>query len=168
MAVVTLRGKAQNTCGDLPSVAERAPDFVLTQNSLKDVSLADWAGKRKLIYTVPSLDTPVCANTTKSLNEKMTRYSDVIALVVSADLPFAQGRFCGASKLKNIRSVSMMRSKQFAEDYGVLLVDGPLAGLAARAVLVLDEQDNVLYSEWVKEIADEPDFEAALAVLDSG
>jgi thiol peroxidase len=165
MATVTLRGKEQHTCGELPVAGEKAPGFVLTSAALKEVSLADFAGKKKLIYTVPSLDTPVCANTTKLLNEKMADYPQALALIVSADLPFAQGRFFGAEKLKNIIALSMMRSKQFAEDYGVLLVDGPLAGLTARAVIVLDEQDRVLYSQWVKEIADEPDFTEALATL---
>ncbi len=165
MAIVTLRGKKQNTLGELPGVGCVAPDFVLTRNSLKDISLDEFHGKQLLIYTVPSLDTPVCATTTKRLNEEMANYPDVKALVVSADLPFAQGRFCGAEKLKNILSLSMMRSKKFAEDYGVLLVDGPLAGLSARALVVLDETHRVVYSQWVKEITDEPDFSVALSAL---
>ncbi len=165
MAIVTLRGKEQNTLGDLPNVGSTAPDFVLTRNSLKDVSLGEFHGKRLLIYTVPSLDTPVCATTTKRLNEEMANYPDAQALVVSADLPFAQGRFCGAEKLKNVLPLSMMRSKKFAEDYGVLLVDGPLAGLSARAVLVLNEESQVVYSQWVREITDEPNFSAALLAL---
>ena len=165
MANVTLRGKAQNTSGDLPSVGSLAPDFVLTGASLKDIGLAKFSGMKKLLYIVPSVDTPVCAKTTIELDEKMAKISDAKALLISADLPFALGRFCGEHKLKNVLPLSIFRSQEFAESYGVLLVDGPLAGLTARAVLVLDEQNNVVYSEWVKEISDAPDFEQALQLL---
>lgn len=165
MANVTLRGKEQNTIGDLPAVGSKAPDFSLTTSSLKDVTLQSFEGKKKLLYILPSLDTPVCAKTTKQLNELMASVSHSVACIVSADLPFAQGRFCGIEKLKNITVLSMMRSKKFAKDYGVLLVDGPLAGVTARAVVVLDEDNTVLYSDLIKEISDDPDFSNAIAAL---
>lgn len=165
MASVTLRGKTQHTSAELPQVGDSAPDFLLTTSSLKDISLAKFPGIKKLLYIVPSLDTPVCANTTVALEEKMRDFPGAKALVISADLPFAMGRFCGAKKFKNVLPLSIFRAKEFAEDYGVLLIDGPLAGLTARAVLVIDEQDTVVYSHLVEEISDEPDFESALRFL---
>ncbi|MFO7639819.1 MAG: thiol peroxidase, partial [Candidatus Competibacteraceae bacterium] len=128
-------------------------------------SLADYAGKKKLLNIVPSLDTPVCALSTKKFNEHAKTHPDAVILVISADLPFAQGRFCGNEGLSNVVALSLMRSRQFAEDYGVLVTDGPLAGLTARAVVVLDENDVVRHAELVPEIAQEPDYAAALAAL---
>ena len=166
MAKVTLRGKEQHTIGELPSTGGKAPDFCLTTTALKDVSLADYSGKTKLLYIVPSLDTPVCATSTKKIDELTGTHSDVVVLIVSADLPFAMGRFCGMEKLKNVIPLSMMRSKHFAKDYGVLLTDGPLAGVTARAVVIVDDKDEVVYSQWVDEISDEPDYNGIIAVLD--
>ena len=165
MAKVTLRGKAYNTCGELPAVGQAAPDLLFTTTSLKDISISELAGHKRLLYFVPSLDTPVCANTTAKLDDAMTEYPDAKALVISADLPFALGRFAGSQKLKNIVPFSLFRCKESVRNYGVVLIDGPLAGLAARAVLVIDENGAVVYSQWVKEIADEPDFSQALAML---
>ena len=142
-----------------------APDFKLVTSSLADVTLADFAGKKKLLNIVPSLDTSVCALSTRKFNEHAKAHADAVILVISADLPFAQKRFCGNEGLSNVVTLSMMRSRKFAKDYGVLLEDGPLAGLTARAVVVLDESNRVRHTELVPEIAQEPDYEAALAAL---
>ena len=164
MAQITLRGDAINTNGELPQVGSQAPDFVLTTGDLADVTLADYAGKKKLLNIVPSLDTPTCALSTKKFNEAAKQHENAVFLTVSADLPFAQGRFCQAENLEVIQSLSTMRS-QFSEDYGIKIVDGPLAGVTGRAVLVLDENNKVIHSELVPEIAQEPDYDAALATL---
>jgi len=164
MAQITLRGDAINTNGELPQVGSQAPDFVLTTGDLADVTLADYAGKKKLLNIVPSLDTPTCALSTKKFNEAAKQHENAVFLTVSADLPFAQGRFCQAENLEAIQSLSTMRS-QFSEDYGIKIVDGPLAGVTGRAVLVLDEDNKVIHSELVPEIAQEPDYDSALATL---
>ena len=165
MATITLEGNPIHTNGDLPAVGTQAPDFRLVTKDLKDVSLADFAGKKKLLNIVPSLDTPVCAISTKKFSEMAAGRDDVVVLIVSADLPFAQDRFCTAEGIDNVVTLSMMRDKDFARDYGVLIVDGPLAGITARAVVVLDENDRVVYTELVPEIAQEPDYEQAIAAL---
>lgn len=166
MAQITLHGNACSTSGDLPAVGSQAPDFVLTDKELNDVSLATYAGKKKLLNIVPSLDTPVCAESTRKFNEAMAGKPDAVALVISADLPFASGRFCGAEGIENVVPLSMMRSRQFAEDYGILIKDGPLAGITGRAVVVLDADNKVVYTQLVGEIGDEPDYDAALKALD--
>lgn len=165
MANITLQGNACNTNGDLPGVGSVAPDFTLVDAKLNDVHLADYAGKKKLLNIVPSLDTPTCAISTKKFNESAADHKDSVVLVVSADLPFASGRFCGMEGLDNVVPLSLMRGKDFARDYGVLISDGPLAGITARAVVVLDADNRVLYTQLVPEIADEPDYDAALAAL---
>lgn len=165
MAQTALKGNACNTNGDLPSVGASAPDFKLVTTDLRDVSLADYAGKKKLLNIVPSLDTDVCATSTRKFNASFAGRDDAVALVVSADLPFASGRFCSTEGLKNVAALSMMRSKNFAKDYGVLLSDGPLAGLTARAVVVLDADNKVLHSQLVPEITQEPDYDAAMQAL---
>ena len=142
MATVTLKGNPCNTCGELPAAGSQAPQFTLTNSGLEDVSLEQWRGKKKLISIFPSVDTPVCAISTKKFNDYARDHADTVMLMVSADLPFAQARFCGAEELENVHTLSTMRST-FARDYGIELTDGPLAGLTARAVLVLDENDNV-------------------------
>lgn len=165
MAKITLRGDACNTNGDLPAVGSAAPELHLTNGELKDVSLANFKGKKKLLNIVPSLDTPTCAKSTIKFNQAAKGRDDVVVLIVSADLPFAQGRFCTGEKLDNVIPLSMMRSKNFAKDYGVLIQDGPLAGITGRAVVVIDENDKVIYTQLVPEIAEEPDYDSALAVL---
>jgi len=165
MATITLQGNACNTNGELPGVGSTAPEFTLVDAKLKDVHLADYAGKQKLLNIVPSLDTPTCAISTKKFNELAAGRDDVVVLIVSADLPFASGRFCGMEGLDNVVPLSLMRGKGFAKDYGVLITDGPLAGITARAVVVLDADNQVLYTQLVPEIADEPDYDAALAAL---
>lgn len=165
MAKLTLKGNPINTNGDLPAVGQLAPNFKLVAADLQDVTLTDFAGKKKLLNIVPSLDTSVCALSTRKFNEHAKARPDTVILIISADLPFAQKRFCGNEGLSNVITLSMMRSRKFAKDYGVLLEDGPLAGLTARAVIVLDENNIVRYTELVPEIAQEPDYNAALAVL---
>jgi len=165
MASVTLQGTEFHTNGELPEVGSAAPDFCLVDGKLNDLQLADYSGRKKLLNIVPSLDTPTCATSTKKFNDHAASHADVVMLVVSADLPFAMGRFCGAEGIGNVIPLSMMRSRNFAKDYGVLMTDGPLAGITARAVVVIDENDKVVYTQLVPEIADEPDYDAALAAL---
>ncbi|PCI70322.1 MAG: lipid hydroperoxide peroxidase [Piscirickettsiaceae bacterium] len=165
MATITLQGNEIHTNGDLPAVGTQAPDFALTTKELADVTLADYAGKKKLISIVPSLDTPVCQLSTKKFNDHAKNHADTVILIVAADLPFAMSRFCGDEGLENVVTLSMMRDRNFAKDYGVLIDDGPLKGITARALITLDENNKVLTSELVGEIADEPDYEAALAAL---
>jgi thioredoxin-dependent peroxiredoxin len=162
MANITLKGNPIHTSGDLPVVGARAPDFRLVAGDLSDVSLGAYRGKRKILNIVPSLDTPVCAISTRKFNERAGALPNTVVLVISGDLPFAQKRFCTTEGLKNVVPLSMMRSKEFAKDYGVLIQDGPLAGLSARAVVVLDADDKVAYRQLVPEIAQEPDYDAAL------
>jgi thiol peroxidase len=163
MAQVTLGGNPIHTNGDLPAVGAKAPDFKLTSGELKDLTLADFKGKKKILNIVPSLDTPVCATSTRKFNETAGKLPNTVVLVVSADLPFASSRFCTTEGLKNVTSLSLMRDKNFAKDYGVLIQDGPLAGVCARAVVVVDENDKVVYKQLVPEIKQEPDYDKALA-----
>ncbi len=162
MATIAFQGKPLNTSGDLPAVGALAPDFSLVSGQLKDVSLATYKGKIKILSIVPSLDTPTCAASTRLFNQKADNLENTVVLIVSADLPFAQSRFCEAEGLKDVLPLSAFRS-DFAEDYGVKIVDTILAGLMARAVVVIDEKDKVIYTELVAEVADEPDYENALA-----
>ena len=164
MAQITLHGNAINTNAELPQVGTQAPDFILTKGDLADVTLADFAGKKKLLNIVPSLDTPTCQVSTKKFNDAAKQHDDTVFLTVSADLPFAQGRFCKAEDLEVIQTLSTMRSN-FSEDYGIKIVDGPLAGVTGRAVLVLDADNKVIHSELVSEIGDEPNYDAALSML---
>ena len=165
MARITLGGNPVNTVGELPAEGAQAPAFTLTNGKLEDVGLGDFAGKRKLLNIFPSVDTPVCAKSMRTFNETASAVPGAVMLMISADLPFAQGRACSAEGLKEVVSLSMMRDKRFAEDYGVLISDGPMAGLSARAVVVLDADDRVVYTQLVSEIGDEPDYDAALAAL---
>jgi thiol peroxidase len=165
MANVTLRGSPIHTNGDLPKVGSKAPDFKLTAGDLGDVSLATYAGKRKVLNISPSLDTSVCATAARKFNEVAGNLGDTVILLVTADLPFASKRFCAAEGLQNVIPLSLMRDKKFAQDYGVLLVDGPMAGLTARSVVVLDASDKVIYTQLVPETVNEPDYEKALAAL---
>jgi thiol peroxidase len=162
MTVITLKGSPIHTNGKLPAVGSQAPDFLLISTDLKPMSLKNYAGKKLLLAIVPSLDTGVCLTSAKQFEERLQNRSDVQVLFISADLPFAQKRICGFENLKKIETLSMMRDRKFAEDYGVLLIDGPLQGIAARAVLALDENHQILYTELVPEIAQEPNYEKAL------
>jgi len=165
MATITLRGNEIHTNGELPAAGSAAPDLDLVDAELNDRTLSDYKGKKKLLNIVPSLDTPVCATSTRKFNEAAKGRDDVVMLIISADLPFAQGRFCTGEELDNVIPLSMMRSRNFGKDYGVLITDGPLAGITARAVVVLDENDKVVYTEMVPEIGQEPDYDKALAAL---
>ncbi|ATP27636.1 lipid hydroperoxide peroxidase [Chromobacterium violaceum] len=165
MATVTLRGNPVDVAGKLPAKGEQAPALQLTGADLAEVSLASYAGKRKILNIFPSVDTPTCATSVRKFNEKAAALGDTVVLCVSADLPFAQKRFCGAEGIENVVTLSTFRNGSFAEAYGVKLASGPLAGLTARAVVVLDADDKVLHSQLVGEIADEPDYAAALAAL---
>jgi len=165
MAKITLHGNEINTNADLPEVGSEAPDFKLADAELNDRSLSDYAGKKKLLNIVPSLDTPVCATSTKHFNDAVKGREDAVVLIISADLPFASGRFCTGEGLTNVIPLSMMRSKNFGKDYGILINDGPLAGITGRAVVVLDESNKVIYTELVPEIAQEPDYDKAIAAL---
>lgn len=165
MSTVTLGGNPVNVTGNFPKAGDTAPDFSLTDKDLKDVSLKDFAGKRKVLNIVPSLDTPVCQTSTRKFNEQAGSLTNTVVLVISADLPFAMKRFCEAEGIANVVSLSTMRGRDFHAQYGVDLADGPLKGVTARAVVVLDENNKVKYSQLVSEIKNEPDYDAALAAL---
>lgn len=165
MATITLHGNEIHTNGELPAVGSQAPDFSLVDGELNDRRLADYQGKKKLLNIVPSLDTPVCATSTKKFNDHAKGRDDVVMLVIAADLPFAMGRFCTGESIDQVIPLSMMRSRKFAKQYGVLIDDGPLAGITARAIVVLDADNKVVYTEMVPDIAQEPDYDKALAAL---
>lgn len=164
MATITFQGNPIHTCGELPAVGSLAPNFELVSGKLKNVTLATYKGKKKILNIVPSLDTPTCAISTRNFNQKASKLENTVVLVISADLPFAQGRFCETEGLKEVIPLSTFRSN-FANDYGVRLTDSILKGLTARAVVVIDENDKVIYTELVAEIANEPDYKAALAAI---
>jgi thiol peroxidase len=165
MAQVTRAGNPIQVSGNLPQTGDQAPDFTLTNQGMEEVTLDTWAGKRKVLNIVPSLDTPTCATSTRKFNEKAGGLENTVVLVVAADLPFAMSRFCGAEGLENVISLSTFRNYSFQQDYGVAMQDGALAGLCARAVVVLDEDNKVIHSELVPDIKDEPNYEAALNAL---
>ncbi len=162
---VTLGGNAIPLAGNFPNKGDTAPAFSLVGKDLSDVTLASLAGKRKILNIFPSIDTPTCATSVRQFNAKANVKPNTVVLCISADLPFAQGRFCGAEGLSNVVTLSSMRGREFHENYGVAITGGPLAGVTARAVVVLDENNRVLHSELVSEIKNEPDYAAALAVL---
>ena len=165
MATVTLGGEPISVAGNFPRIGDTAHSFMLVDKDLNDVSLSRFKGKRKVLNIVPSLDTPVCAESTRKFNAAASSLKNTVVLVISADLPFAQNRFCGAEGLNKVITLSTMRGRDFHKDYGVLITDYPLAGLTARAVIVLDEDDKVLHAQLVPEIKQEPDYEAALKAL---
>lgn len=167
MSTVTLDGNPIHTSGDLPAVGERAPDFRLIDCDLNERTLADFKGRPKVLNIVPSLDTSVCAMQTRRFNQEAANLGDVHVLVVSADLPFAQARFCETEGIDGVTPLSSVRSQDFGDTYGVTLTEGPLAGICARAVVVMDGVDVVRYTELVPEIAQEPDYDAALEAIRS-
>jgi len=162
---VTLDGAAVTLFGTFPVVGQVAPAFTLVDKDLKDVALKDFAGKRKVLNIVPSLDTAVCATSTRKFNEAASTLENTVVLVISADLPFAMSRFCVAEGLENVATLSLMRGRDFMRNYGVKIADTALSGVTARAVLVLDENDRVLHAELVDDITHEPNYDAALAAL---
>ena len=165
MATISHRGNPIHTSGELPKVGSKAPAFKLVDKELKDVGLDAFAGKKKLLNIYPSVDTPVCAMSTQKFNDHAAADADSVMLMIASDLPFAFNRFCGDQGLANVRTLSLMRGGRFAEDYGVRIVDGVLAGICARAVVVLDRDDVVRYTELVPDIAQEPDYAKAIAAL---
>lgn len=166
MASVTLKGNTVNLAGTFPVAGDSAPAFQLADAKRNLVGLDAYAGKRKVLNIFPSIDTPTCATSVRTFNQKASSMRNTVVLCISADLPFAQSRFCGAEGLENVITLSTFRgTEKFATDYGVFIADSSLAGLTARAVVVLDENNKVLHSELVSEIANEPNYDAALAVL---
>jgi thiol peroxidase len=161
----TLGGAPVTLFGTFPNVGQQAPDFELVGKDLKDVSLKSFAGKRKILNIVPSLDTAVCATSTRKFNEAAGKLNNTVVLVISADLPFAMGRFCSTEGLENVIPLSLMRGRDFMRNYGVKIADTALAGVTARAVLVLDDKDKIIHAELVDDIKHEPNYDAALAAL---
>ena len=165
MAQITLKGNPINTIGELPKIGEKAKDFALVQNNLSSVSLKDFEGQRLVLNIFPSIDTGTCANSVRSFNKQAADLKNTKVLCISRDLPFAQARFCGAEGIENAITVSDFVSGQFGKDYNLTIENGPLANLHSRCVIVLDEKHNVVYTEQVGDIVDEPNYEAALTVL---
>ena len=165
MSTVTLGGNPIEVAGNFPKVGDRAPALSLVATDLSDVTLATYAGKRKVLNIVPSLDTPICQTSTRKFNAEAGALANTVVLVIAADLPFAMKRFCETEGLANVVSLSAMRGREFLKNYGVEIASGPLVGLTARAVVVLDENDKVIHAQLVPEIKNEPDYAAALAVL---
>jgi len=162
---VHFQGNPVSVGGQLPAVGQSAKPFTLVAKDLTDVSLSNYAGKRKVLNIFPSIDTGVCATSVRKFNQLANDLENTVVLCISADLPFAQSRFCGSDGLTNVVTLSTLRGSEFKQDYGVAIAEGPLAGLTARAVVVLDEQNKVLHSQLVNEITNEPDYDAALAAL---
>lgn len=165
MASITLGGNPIQTTGELPQTGSTAPAFTLVKTDLSSASLADFAGKKVVLNIFPSIDTGTCAQSVRTFNEKASKLENTTVLCISKDLPFAQKRFCGAEGLENVVNLSDFKTGEFGKNYGLDIMDGPLAGLHSRVVIVLDEKGTVVYSEQVSEIAAEPDYEAALAAL---
>lgn len=165
MSGTKFKGNPVHVDGHFPKVGDKAHAFKLIAGDLSEKSLADFAGKRKILNIFPSVDTGVCAASVRHFNKDAAGLKNAVVLCISADLPFAQGRFCGAEGIENVTMLSMMRGREFLKDYGVAMTDGPLAGLAARAVLVLDEHDKVVHAQLVDEITHEPNYAAALKAL---
>lgn len=164
MALITFQSKPINTCGELPLVGTSAPDFLLANHALDDISLAHYEGKCKVLSIVPSLDTPICASSARKFNQKASNFKNSVILLISADLPFAQCRFCESEGLNNIIALSTFRS-HFAQTYGVLIMDSLLCGLTARAILIIDEHNNIRYTQLVPELTHEPDYDAVFTAL---
>ena len=165
MTQITLKGNAINTIGNLPKVGTQAPDFKLVAADLSTKSMADYKGKKIIMNIFPSLDTGTCAASVRRFNTEASKLENTVVLCISKDLPFAQARFCGAEGLKDVFTLSDFRSGDFGKDYGVEIVDGPLAALESRAVVIIDEEGKVIYNQQVPEIVDEPDYEDVMTAL---
>ena len=165
MASITLKGSTISTVGELPTLGDIAPPFSGVKDDLSECKLSDLSGKKVVLNIFPSIDTGVCATSARRFNQDAGSLDNTVVLCVSADLPFALGRFCGAEGLKDVVPVSVFRNPEFGSGYGVTIADGPLAGLLSRAVVVIDESCKVVYTEQVPEITQEPSYEAALAAL---
>ncbi len=165
MATITLKGNPIHTSGQLPAAGQPAPAFALTGADLSEVGLEKFAGKKKILNIVPSLDTGICQLSARRFNQEVSSLGDTVLLSISADLPFAAKRFCDSEKLANVVVLSSFRAPAFGQDYGVTITDGPLAGLLSRAVVVLSADNRVVYAQQVPEIVQEPDYAAALAAV---
>ncbi len=165
MSQITLGGQTVNTIGNLPAIKTKAAAFTLVKQDLSELSLSDLKGKNVLLNIFPSLDTGICAASVRRFNKEAAGLSNTVVLAISADLPFAAGRFCTTEGIDNVVPLSVFRDQAFGKDYGVLLIDGPLKGLLARSLVVIDSEGEILYTELVSEIKNEPNYEAALAVL---
>lgn len=165
MATITLEGNEIHTVGELPAIGSDAPDFTLTNSDMGETSLAGYSGKKIVLNIFPSIDTGVCAESTRRFNTAAGSLNNTVVLCISADLPFALSRFCGAENLDNVITLSTFRNPEFGDDYGVRISDSPIAGLMSRAVVIIDENGKVIYTEQVPEIAQEPDYDAALTKL---
>lgn len=165
MATITLGGNPIHTNGSLPQVGSQATAFELVKTDLSTAALADFKGKKLVLNIFPSIDTGTCATSVRQFNQKASNLINTIVLCISRDLPFAQNRFCGAEGLENVVNLSDFREGKFGKDYGLEMIDGKLAGLHSRVVIVLDENGKIIYTEQISEIAEEPNYDAALAVL---
>ena len=165
MTNLTFQGNPLKIHGKLPNIGDTAPNFSLVKGDLSDIKLSDLSGKKVILNIFPSIDTPTCANSTKAFNKKASEYNNIEILCVSMDLPFAQGRFCAAEGIKEVKTVSAFRNPEFGKDYGVIITEGPLAGLFSRAVVLIDENGSIAYTEHVSELADEPNYDAVLKLL---
>ncbi len=167
MAQITLKGNPIHTVGDLPAVGSTAPDFILTARDLTDRTLAEFGDKKKVLNITPSLDTRVCAASAKRFDTEAAKLPDTVVINVSCDLPFAQARFCDNEQIETVITLSQLRNREFGKNYGVEITDGPMAGLLARAVVVLDRDNRIVYTELVPEIGQEPSYDAALEAIQS-
>jgi thiol peroxidase len=165
MAEIKFKGNSVHTIGSLPRVGDKAPDFKLTASDLSDKSLKDFAGKKKILNIVHSLDTGTCAQSARTFNKLISKKTDTVVLTVSKDLPFAQSRFCSAEGIDNVITLSQMRDMDFGKNYGVQMIDGPIAGLLARSIVVVDENDQVIYTQQVPEVSQEPDYDEVMAAI---
>ncbi|MGH1484820.1 MAG: thiol peroxidase [Cellvibrionaceae bacterium] len=165
MATVTLKGNPIETYADLPTVGNSAPDFTLVRDDLSETSLADYHGQKIILNIFPSIDTPTCQMSVRTFNEKASTLENTTVICVSADLPFAQKRFCGSEGIENVSNASTFRSPEFGQNYGLTFTNGPLQGLLARAVVVIDAEGKIAYTELVGEVADEPNYDSAIALL---
>ncbi|MEI6047359.1 MAG: thiol peroxidase [Bacteroidota bacterium] len=165
MAKITLKGNLVNTCGNLPSKGSNAPEFTLVKSDLSNLSLSDLQGKKLILNIFPSLDTAVCATSIRKFNQLAAGKNNTVVLAISKDLPFAHGRFCSTEGITNVTTLSGFRDQAFGKSYGIDIIDGPLAGVYARSIVVVDETGKVTYTQLVPEITQEPDYDAALAAL---
>ena len=165
MALITLKGNPVNTSGNLPAIGSKAPDFTLVKNDLSELSLADLRGKKVLLSISPSLDTGICATSVRKFNQTAAGKSNTVVLAITKDLPFANARFCSTEGIENVTALSGFRNYNFGKDYGLEIIDGSFKGLYSRVLIVIDENGNIKYTQQVPEIAQEPDYDKALAVL---
>ena len=165
MATITFKGSPFETYSHLPEIGTQAPDFIVTKTDLSEIRLKNYGGKKIILNIFPSLDTSTCASAMRRFNEIATQFSNLLILCISADLPFAQQRFCSAEHLANVLPASIFRHPNFGQDYGAFIIEGPLTGLLSRAVIIIDERGKVIYTEQVKEITDEPNYSGMIAAL---